>query len=139
VYLFIHSVSDTIFAMLFLPKPPADHCGQPVVHGPQFKKQCCRSSADLLDYCTVWLYASVPLNEHADALPECWHTANLCNNPEDHHLSPVDLFMYGHYKSQVQQRGGVPQRPLATSAKCSTKYTWDTRNTGTSVGIPYAR
>jgi hypothetical protein len=29
VYFFIRSVYDTIFAMIFLPKPPADRHGQP--------------------------------------------------------------------------------------------------------------
>jgi len=35
---FIRSVSDTIFAMLFLPKPPADHLANRC--GPQFEKHC---------------------------------------------------------------------------------------------------
>jgi hypothetical protein len=34
---FIRSVSDKIFAMLFLPKPPADHLA-PMVLGPRFTK-----------------------------------------------------------------------------------------------------
>jgi hypothetical protein len=35
---FIRSVSDIIFTMLFLPKPPADRYGPCVVRGPQFHK-----------------------------------------------------------------------------------------------------
>jgi hypothetical protein len=45
VVFFIRSVSDTIFTMLFLPKPPADAAdhlanrhGPAVVRGPQFDK-----------------------------------------------------------------------------------------------------
>jgi hypothetical protein len=35
---FILSVSDTIFEMSFLAKPPADRLGSPVVDVPQFEK-----------------------------------------------------------------------------------------------------
>jgi hypothetical protein len=41
---FIPSVSDTTFAMLFLPKTNADSGVPPVVLGTQFEKQCSKLS-----------------------------------------------------------------------------------------------
>jgi hypothetical protein len=38
--LLIRSVSDTIFAILLLPKPAADRRGPPVVPRPLFEKHC---------------------------------------------------------------------------------------------------
>jgi hypothetical protein len=35
---FIHSVSDTIFSTCFIPEPPVDRHGPPVVRRPQFEK-----------------------------------------------------------------------------------------------------
>jgi hypothetical protein len=37
---FVRSVSGTIFAMPFLPKPPTDYLANR--HGPQFEKHCSR-------------------------------------------------------------------------------------------------
>jgi hypothetical protein len=37
---FIYSVSDTKFAMIFLPKPSVHRRGPLVIRGPQFDKSC---------------------------------------------------------------------------------------------------
>jgi hypothetical protein len=37
---FILSVADTIFTILFIPKPPEGLCGRPVVRELQFEKHC---------------------------------------------------------------------------------------------------
>jgi hypothetical protein len=42
---FIRSVSDTIYSVLFLPKPPAERRGPRVVHGPQFLNSVMREVA----------------------------------------------------------------------------------------------